>query len=67
MFKEIFTSMSGVEIYPIAALILFFGFFLALIVWVVSLDRKHVEHMAQLPIESKAGEEGNGREGSIQS
>ena len=50
MYKNILSSIPGIELYPIVALILFFGFFVGIIVWYLRVDRTKLEHEAQLAL-----------------
>ena len=59
MFKMIFESISGVEVFPVAALIIFFSFFVGLIIWLIRADKKWLRHMEKLPLDYKAGDNGN--------
>ncbi len=52
MIHDILQSISGIEIFPIIALILFFIIFLAVIIWTVLLDKEHIDKMKYLPLES---------------
>ena len=52
MFKDIFNAMSGIEVYGIISLILFFLIFLGVIYWSVKVDKKYLNKMKQLPLES---------------
>ncbi|NQW30487.1 MAG: CcoQ/FixQ family Cbb3-type cytochrome c oxidase assembly chaperone [Ignavibacteria bacterium] len=38
MYKNVLENIPGIEYYPIVALIFFFGFFVALIVWYFRVD-----------------------------
>jgi len=38
MYKNVLTSIPGIEWYPIAALVLFFGFFTLLLLWFAFVD-----------------------------
>lgn len=51
MFKEILNSISGVEIWPIIALFLFMGIFIAIVIWVIRLDKRFIKKMKELPLE----------------
>ena len=42
MYKNILASIPGIELYPIIALVLFFGFFSALIYWFVVVDKNRM-------------------------
>lgn len=50
MYKNVLTGIPGIEVYPIVALLLFFGFFLGLIVWYIRVDRSRLDEVAQLPL-----------------
>lgn len=43
-------TISGIGIYPLLSFIVFFLFFLAVLWWVFTVRRSHIEHMAALPI-----------------
>ncbi len=51
MFKHYFEQIDKVEIWPIISLIIFFIFFLCLIIWVVTADKKYIQDMSQLPMD----------------
>jgi len=42
MYKNILASIPGIEYYPIAALVLFFGFFTILMMWFFVVDKKQM-------------------------
>lgn len=50
MFKNIFSHINGIEIYPILTLIFFFVFFVAVTFFALRLDKKFVEYMGNLPL-----------------
>ncbi len=51
MYKNVLSAIPGIENYPIAALVLFFGFFIGLLVWYVRVDKKQLELIARQPLE----------------
>lgn len=51
MIRELLGSISGVELWPIVGMFLFIGSFIAILVWVIRLDKKYVKHMEELPLE----------------
>jgi cytochrome c oxidase cbb3-type subunit IV len=55
MYKNVLSSIPGIEHYPIVALVLFFGFFIGLIVWYFRADRSRLDRVARLPLEESAG------------
>ncbi|HAT80047.1 MAG TPA: CcoQ/FixQ family Cbb3-type cytochrome c oxidase assembly chaperone [Flavobacterium sp.] len=53
MFEQIKHNMetiSGVEIFPILSLIIFFAFFVGLGVWVFSYKKEKITEMSQIPL-----------------
>ena len=51
MYKNVLSSIPGIEYYPIVALILFFGFFAVLIVWFFKADRSRLDSLARQPFD----------------
>jgi cbb3-type cytochrome oxidase subunit 3 len=47
MYKNVLSSIPGIELYPIVALVLFFGFFTALIVWYFRADKARLERLSR--------------------
>ena len=43
--------MNDVEIYPIISLVLFFGVFVTMLVHVMRIPKKSIEHISNLPLE----------------
>jgi len=52
MFSKYLSSIEGVSIYPIVALILFFSFFIGAIIWVSRIDKNYITVMENLPLEN---------------
>lgn len=52
MYKEVLRSIEGIGIFPTIALILFLGFFIGLIIYLIKKGKKHWEDVARLPLES---------------
>ncbi len=53
MFEQIKHNMEtivGVEIYPILSLLIFFFFFLALGIWVMTYKKEKIEELSQIPL-----------------
>ena len=59
MLSEHLSSIDGVSIYPIISLILFFFVFAVTVVWVVKLDKKYINRMENLPLDSNSDSENN--------
>lgn len=57
MIRNVMEGLGGhIAAYPIISLVIFVSFFIGAILWAFSLSRSHVNHMSQLPLDSKAGE-----------
>jgi len=52
MFREIFESMSGISIFGLFSMILFFLIFLGVIYWVIKADKKYLNKMENMPLDS---------------
>lgn len=53
MFEQIKHNMEtieGIESYPVAALLIFFAFFVGLAFWVLSYKKDKIEEMSQIPL-----------------
>ncbi|MFM7023720.1 MAG: CcoQ/FixQ family Cbb3-type cytochrome c oxidase assembly chaperone [Flavobacteriales bacterium] len=46
-------SISGIEIYPIISLLIFFTVFTVMLVWAFRADKKYLEEMSNLPLDNK--------------
>jgi len=44
-------SIEGVSIYPFITLMLFFGFFVALIIYVIRAPKEEMDHLSNIPID----------------
>ena len=52
MYRNVLEHINGIEIYPLVSLIVFFIFFVLILIWVLKSDKKHLEKMANLPLEN---------------
>ena len=50
--KNHMDSISGIEIYPVISLIIFFSFFVALFWWVVTAKKEHIKEVSNLPLDN---------------
>lgn len=48
--KHHMTSISDIDIYPVAAFVLFLGIFIVASWYILTTDRSRIEHMEQLPL-----------------
>lgn len=51
MHKNVLESISGIEIYPLISLLIFFVFFVITIIWLFKVDKSYLEKMSNLPLE----------------
>ncbi|HLW19952.1 MAG TPA: hypothetical protein VKX33_06505 [Cyclobacteriaceae bacterium] len=49
MYKEVLRSIEDIETMPLISLIVFMLFFIGMFIWVITVDRKYIEHMEGLP------------------
>jgi cbb3-type cytochrome oxidase subunit 3 len=52
MISENLSSIEGVSVFPIIALILFVLIFTGAVIWVFRLDRKYIKQMEIIPLDS---------------
>lgn len=53
MYKNVLQSIDNIAIWPVISFVIFFIFFLCLLLWVFTVDKKFVARMEQLPFENK--------------
>ena len=53
MYKEVLRSMEGVELFPSISLLLFFGFFIALVIYLIKTGKESWKEAALLPLENE--------------
>lgn len=52
-FINYLTSIAGIEIFPLISLLIFFGFFLVLAVWLLRSDKNRMNKLAAMALESE--------------
>lgn len=57
--KHNMESISGIEIFPIISLLIFFIFFVALYTWVYTYKKEKISEMSMLPFENERAENHN--------
>ncbi len=55
MYKNVLQSIDNIAIWPVISFVIFFIFFLCLLLWVFTTDRKFIEKMKSLPVDEEAG------------
>ena len=53
MYKNVLQSIENIEIWPVISFVIFFIFFLCLLLWVFTTDKKFIEKMESLPFEEE--------------
>ncbi|TDA88237.1 CcoQ/FixQ family Cbb3-type cytochrome c oxidase assembly chaperone [Halomonas marinisediminis] len=46
-------SISGIEIYPIISLLIFFGFFVGLFWWVFTAKKDYIDKVSNIPLDNQ--------------
>lgn len=46
-------TISGVEVYPIISLLIFFIFFVVLFLWVFTAKKDYIKSMGEIPLETE--------------
>lgn len=59
MFKHYFEQIQNIEIWPIISLILFFVFFTGMLVYIMFMDKKHIDKMKSLPFDEAGTNKNN--------
>lgn len=54
MYKNILQSIDNIAIWPIISFVIFFLFFLILLWWTFTVNKKFIEHMSNMPIDETA-------------
>ncbi|MEO8514826.1 MAG: cbb3-type cytochrome c oxidase subunit 3 [Ignavibacteria bacterium] len=58
MYKQVLEQIAGIDIYPVISLIIFFVFFLLMLGWVFTLNKKYISKMENLPLEDDSCTDG---------
>ena len=53
MYKDILRSIGGIDVFPVFSLIVFVAVFAAAIVYALRIDRRHLAHLASLPLDGE--------------
>ena len=51
--KNHMETISGVEIYPLISLLIFFSFFVVLFWWVITAKKDYITKVSKLPLENQ--------------
>jgi len=55
-FKNYLENITGINIYPMASLIIFFAFFSLLTIWAIKANKRYINEMKQLPFTGNENE-----------
>jgi cytochrome c oxidase cbb3-type subunit IV len=56
MYKNVLQGIDNIEIWPVISFVIFFIFFLCLLLWVFTADKKIIDRMKMLPMEDSSPE-----------
>jgi cytochrome c oxidase cbb3-type subunit IV len=59
MYKNVLQSIDNVAVWPVISFVIFFIFFICLLLWVFTTDKKFIEEMKAMPIEPNDAPENN--------
>jgi cytochrome c oxidase cbb3-type subunit 4 len=60
MYKNVLQNIENIQLWPVISFVIFFLFFLVLLWWVFTVDKKFIDEMKRLPMdESNSNEELN--------
>ncbi|SKC43717.1 cytochrome C oxidase Cbb3 [Ohtaekwangia koreensis] len=59
MYKNVLQSIENIAIWPIISFVIFFVFFLCLLLWVFTTDKKFIDKMKSMPMDDSSLKEEN--------
>ena len=54
MYKNVLQSIDNIQIWPVISFIIFFLFFICLLWWALTADKKFIDRMKELPMDNSA-------------
>lgn len=54
MYKNVLQSIGNIEIWPMISFAIFFLFFLGLLWWVFTADKKYIKMMSEMPMDDSS-------------
>jgi len=57
MYKKVLQTIDNIAIWPVISFVIFFVFFVCLLWWVFTADRKFIEKMKTMPLEQSVSDE----------
>lgn len=55
--RSVLDSITGLEIYAIIGILIFFTFFIGLIIWVIRMKKKKVDEYSRIPLKDEEDDE----------
>ena len=52
MYQNVLNGISGIGIYGVISISIFFGFFTGMLIWAFLQKKNYLNHMAELPLDS---------------
>ena len=52
MFKQFINNINGDEVYMLCSLFIFFAFFIAATVVLITMKKSHIKHMENIPLDA---------------
>lgn len=53
MYKNVLQSIENIQVWPVVSFVIFFVFFLCLLLWVFTTDKKFIDKMKSLPLDKE--------------
>jgi cbb3-type cytochrome oxidase subunit 3 len=50
MYKDVLNAIDGAALFPMISLLIFFGFFVVMLIYVYTKDKTHINEMAAMPL-----------------
>ncbi len=54
MYKNILQNIENIQVWPVISFVIFFLFFVLLLWWALTVDKKYVDEMGQLPLNDRS-------------
>jgi hypothetical protein len=51
MIRNVLQAISGIEIYPVISLLIFFTLFISVLIWFFRADKNHLHRMGAIPLD----------------
>jgi cytochrome c oxidase cbb3-type subunit IV len=53
MYKNVLQSIDNIQVWPVISFVIFFVFFLCLLLWVFTADKKFIDRMGAMPVDEE--------------